>query len=52
MEGNQFDYTAGKWRFNLKTKNYTAAGTYTIKLISGDELEYSVAACEAYFVRQ
>ncbi len=51
-EGNQFDYTGGKWRFNLKTKNYNAAGPYTIKLISGDKLEYSVAACDAYFVRQ
>jgi hypothetical protein len=30
------------WQFNLKTKNYTAQGTYTVSIVSGDEGEYTI----------
>jgi hypothetical protein len=39
-DGNQFEFTDDlKWQFNLKTQNYTAAGTYTISIVSGDNTE-------------
>ncbi|MBN1471578.1 MAG: LamG domain-containing protein [Syntrophaceae bacterium] len=42
-EGNQFIFTEeGKWQFNLKTTNYTAPGTYSIQIISGDDTEYTI----------
>ena len=48
---NQFVFTEDwKWQFNLKTKNYSAAGTYTISMVSGDESEYTIDNCEAQFV--
>ena len=50
-DGNQFEFTGeAKWQFNLSTKNYTAAGTYTIKMVSGDESEYAIDSCVAQFV--
>lgn len=50
-EGNQFEFGTGKWQFNLNTKNYTAAGTYTISMVSGDESEYTIGpTCMAEFV--
>jgi hypothetical protein len=50
-EGNQCEFADGKWRFNLKTKNYTAEGTYTITMLSGDNNEYSIdPTCEAIFI--
>ncbi|MHC4559749.1 MAG: right-handed parallel beta-helix repeat-containing protein [Planctomycetota bacterium] len=50
-EGNQFVYTGSNWQFNLKTKNYNAAGTYTVTMVSGDEDEYEIeSTCEAVFV--
>ena len=51
-EGNQFVFTEDwKWQFNLKTKNYTAAGTYTITMESGDDTEYVIEPkCVAVFV--
>ena len=53
-EGNQFVYTdQSKWQFNLKTKDYTAPGTYTITMKSGNDNEYKIApTCEAQFVRE
>lgn len=53
-EGNQFVFTEeGKWQFNLKTKNYTAEGTYTITMVSGDESEYIIdPTCTAQYVIQ
>lgn len=40
-EGNQFVFTGeGKWRYNLGTQSYTASGTYTVFMRSGDETEY------------
>ncbi len=41
-EGNEFEFRNGKWQFNLKTKNYTAAGTYTITMITGNSCEYGI----------
>lgn len=51
-EGNQFVFTdEGKWQFNLKTKNYTAPGTYTIYMNTGDSSEYVIdPQCEASFM--
>jgi hypothetical protein len=52
-EGNQFICTEDeKWQFNLKTKNYSASGTYTVSMQSGDETEYGIVEpmCEATFV--
>ena len=49
-EGNQFEFSDERWRFNLKTKNYTAAGTYTISMVSGDASEYVLSGCSVDFV--
>jgi concanavalin A-like lectin/glucanase superfamily protein len=51
-EGNQFVFTDGdKWQYNLKTKNYTASGTYTIFMDTGDGSEYAIdPQCEAQFI--
>ena len=54
-EGNQFEYNLADqvWQYNLKTKDYTAAGTYTITMVSGDDSEYLIdPTCEATFERQ
>jgi len=50
--GNQFVITNDeKWEFNLGTWNYTAPGTYTISVVSGDETEYVInPTCTAIFV--
>jgi hypothetical protein len=53
-EGNEFEYNLPDqvWQFNLKTKNYSAAGTYTITIVSGDDSEYIIdPTCEATFER-
>jgi streptogramin lyase len=53
-EGNEFEYNLadGVWQFNLKTKNYSAGGTYTITIVSGDNSEYIIdPTCEAKFGR-
>ena len=51
-DGNQFVCTEDeKWQFNLKTKNYTASGAYTVSMESGDDSEYAIdPTCEATFV--
>lgn len=50
-EGNQFEFSSGKWHFNLKTKNYTALGTYTTSMVSGDSAEYVIdPTCVGIFV--
>jgi hypothetical protein len=54
-DGNQFEYNLADlvWQFNLKTKNYTGPGTYSITMVSGDDSEYIIdPACEAVFVRE
>ena len=50
-KGNAFEFSGSKWRFNLKIRNYTAPGTYTVTIISGDEAAYRVdPTCEAQFI--
>lgn len=50
-EGNEFVYTGNYWRFNLQTKNFSSSGIYTIKAVSSDPNEYTIAPmCEATFV--
>jgi hypothetical protein len=54
-EGNEFEYNLadGVWQYNLKTKNHTAAGTYTITMVSGNESEYMIdLTCAAAFGRE
>lgn len=52
-EGNQFAFSGGTWQFNLQTKHYTAAGTYTITGVSGDASEYTIEpTCTAVFVME
>ncbi|MFA6147724.1 MAG: hypothetical protein WC899_05900 [bacterium] len=48
----QFVFTAdGKWQFNLKTKNYSKPGTYTISILSGNSSEYVIEpSCSAVIV--
>ena len=50
-DGNEFDYTGSKWQHNLKTKNYSASGTYTIFMDSGDKSEYEIdPTCQVAFI--
>ena len=50
-DGNRFQFSGDRWRFNLKVGNYSAPGTYVISMISGDAAEYRVdPSCEAEFV--
>jgi hypothetical protein len=51
-DGNEFEFTDdGLWQYNLKSNNYSATGTYTISVRSGDEAEYTVdPTCESSFV--
>ena len=50
--GNQFVFTGSQWQYNLKTMNYSAVGTYTITMASGDDSEYIIdPSCEAAFER-
>jgi hypothetical protein len=54
-EGNQFAYDAdsGQWWFNLSTKMYTAPGTYTVSMQSGDSSKYRISPqCTGTFVRE
>lgn len=49
-DGNQFAFDGSKWSFNLKTSNYTAKGTYTMSMVSGDDSLYVINSCGATFV--
>jgi len=50
-DGNQFEFGDDKWQFNLKIVNYTASGTYTVSMTSGDTSEYSIdPTCTTSFV--
>lgn len=41
--GNNFIFTEeGKWQFNLETKSYTAPGTYSVSMETGDDSEYTL----------
>lgn len=49
-DGNQFTFDGSKWSFNLKTSNYSAKGTYTVSMVSGDDSQYLINSCGATFV--
>lgn len=50
-EGNEFEFINDQWQFNLKIKNYTAAGTYEVEMVSGDDSEYVIEpSCTGTFV--
>jgi hypothetical protein len=51
-EGNQFVYTEDeKWQFNLKIKNFTSPGTYSVLIVTGDPSEYLIDSnCYATFI--
>jgi hypothetical protein len=50
-DGNQFEFLDTHWQYNLKTKNYSASGTYTVTMVSGDSSEYTLEPeCSAEFV--
>jgi hypothetical protein len=42
-DGNLFSFNGMTWGFNLKTKNFTGAGKYTVTVLSGDPLSYVVS---------
>ncbi len=50
-EGNQFVFSGNNWDFNLQSKNFSGAGTYTITAVSGDPAEYVIdPICTATFI--
>jgi len=51
--GNQFsfDSTTGTWWFNLSTSPFSASGTYTVTMRSGDTSKYQMSQCSGMFVR-
>ena len=50
-EGNQFVFTEDAvWGYNLKTRGFTAPGTYTIRMRSGNDQDYTIDTCEGWFV--
>jgi len=50
-DGNQFEFLDGTWQYNLKTSKFTAKGTYTVTLQSGDTGTYIVGpVCVGQFV--
>ena len=50
-DGNQFIFTGSQWQYNLKTLHYSAQGTYTITMASGDDTEYLISpTCNSEFV--
>jgi YVTN family beta-propeller protein len=48
-EGNQFQFNVDKWQYNLKTTNYSAPGTYTASITSGDNYTIN-PSCQVSFV--
>ena len=50
-DGNQFEFENGKWQLNLKVKDFTAPGTYTVTMESGNNAEYQIdPTCTSQFV--
>lgn len=50
-DGNEFNYNDGVWQYNLMTKNYSAPGTYEVKIFSGNVFEYEIKpSCKSVFV--
>jgi hypothetical protein len=52
-DGNTFDFDAGtgRWVFNLGTKPFSAAGTYTVTAKAGDSSYAISLLCSGQFVR-
>lgn len=50
-EGNQFAYSGGRWYFNLGTRPFSAAGTYTVSVAPGDAAYLISPTCTGQFVR-
>lgn len=53
--GNSFSYnaTAQTWQYNLSSSPFTASGTYTVTVSTGDATQYSVSpTCTGTFVRK
>jgi hypothetical protein len=49
--GNTFMFQGSRWRYNLKVRNFTAPGTYTATMVTGDGAEYRLPeTCTAQFV--
>ena len=50
-DGNQFGLLGSHWQLNLKTRDYSAAGTYTTTMESGDPDAYVIdPTCTGRFV--
>ena len=41
-EGNEFEFTGSEWQYNLKTKDYSSSGTYTIAIVTSDVCGYLI----------
>ena len=51
-DGNQFVFDGHKWRYNLKVKDLSAAGLYTVFLVSGNPGEYTInPECATQFAK-
>ena len=53
LRGNRFFFFGGlgQWLQGLPTEQFTAPGTYTVTMVSGDKDEYVFdPACEATYV--
>lgn len=47
-----FDATTGNWWFNLSSSPYTASGTYTVTMKTGDATKYTLSpTCSGRFTR-
>ena len=51
-DGNQFVFDGNKWRYNLKLRDLSANGLYTVFLESGNPGEYTInPVCSTQFAR-
>jgi hypothetical protein len=53
--GNAFTYDSALqiWQYDLASSPFSASGTYTVKVTSGDDTKYSISpTCNGTFVRQ
>ena len=49
---NQFRFDGDRWIYNLGTKSFTAAGTYTVTAMPGDATYLISPTCTGEFIRQ
>jgi hypothetical protein len=52
--GNSFVWNevAQQWEYNLSTSPYTAAGTYNVSMVAGDDAYALEQPCTGTFVRR